>query len=489
MGNLRHLCHLRTGRESRNQFIIALISTLISLSSAPIALASDPVCPAELESEIGAIIDRPEFARSRWGISIANLESDEVLYGRDRDLFFIPASTVKLMTTAAALEELGPDYRIRTSIYSDDNETVYIVGRGDPSLTDIQLQELAKQLRDRGISQIETLVAEDGYFPGFIVNQNWEWEDVQAGYGAPVNGLILNQNSLDLMLWPEASVGRPLRVTWVRPEQGVGWEIDNRTRTVAPGDREFVEIGREFTRPVIRVAGQLRVGSEPEPVYASVVEPAANFLEGFKTILEREGIVVNTARIDTYSPPSKPEIAAVESPPLSELIKTVNLESNNVFTEAVLKTLGVQMPTTDATEAGLERVISNLTALGVDPGGYALADGSGLSRHNLVSPQTLIETLGGMADSPRAAIYRESLPVAGVSGTLKGRFRDSPAAGRVRAKTGTLTGVSALAGYVEPPDYSPLAFAIIVNQSNLRTGELRDAIDAIVLLLTRLQSC
>ena len=159
----------------------------------------------------------------------------------------------------------------------------------------------------------------------------------------------------------------------------------------------------------------------------------------------------------------------------------------------MLRTLGAKVGNTSVPnstdEMGLRAVKAALTELGVEPGGYVLADGSGLSRHNLVSPEAIAQTLRAMAQSPLASVYRSSLPVAGVSGTLRNRFRDSGAKGIVSAKTGTMSGVVALSGYLDAPNYKPLVFSIMVNQSDQPAATLRQAIDEIVLLLTRLHSC
>ncbi|VXD16724.1 conserved exported hypothetical protein [Planktothrix serta PCC 8927] len=467
-----------------------VFSCLISLFtiSQPVWGQTKKICPTELEPAINTIVNRPQFQQSRWGILIETLTSGTTLYNRDSQYYFIPASTVKLLTTATALQKLGANFRIRTSVYGDNQGNVYIVGRGDPSLTETQLKDLAQQLKNRGINQINQLIAVDGYFTGSPIQQSWQWEDIQAGYGAPINSLILNQNSLDLILSPQA-VGQPLKVTWVRPEQATGWTVENQTKTVSKNQPEFVDIGRDLSKPIIRVSGQLRVGAEPEPVYAAVVEPTDNFIQAFKQVLINSGIqVLQTSIAANFSYPPE-ELAFVESPTLAELIKTLNLESNNVYAESILRTLGVQNSRSDSVESGLKEIKLILTRLGVNPNSYQLVDGSGLSQNNLVSPLTLVQTLRMMAGSPLGELYRNSLPVAGISGTLKGRFRDTSAVGIVQAKTGTLTGVSSLAGYIFSPDYQPLVFSIIINQTNLSTQQLREAIDEIVLLLTQLKSC
>ncbi|OIP68012.1 MAG: D-alanyl-D-alanine carboxypeptidase/D-alanyl-D-alanine-endopeptidase [Oscillatoriales cyanobacterium CG2_30_40_61] len=471
-----------------------LFSSLISLLSLsqPVwgqtNLPATKICPRELEPAINAIANRPEFQQSRWGILIETLNKNITLYNRDSQHYFIPASTVKLLTTAAALQKLGANFRIRTSVYGDTQGNIYIVGRGDPSLTEIQLKNLAQQLKKKGINQINQLIAVDSYFTGSPIHPTWQWEDVQAGYGAPINSLILNQNSLDLKLAPQ-TVGQPLKVTWVRPEQSTGWRIENQTRTVKENEPEFVNIGRDLSQPIIRVSGQLRVNGEPEPVYAAVIEPTNNFIQQFQKILINSGIkVLETSIASNFSHPQE-ELAFVESPPLSELIKTTNLESNNVFAESLLRTLGTQNYQADSVESGLKEIKLILSKLGINSNGYQLFDGSGLSRNNLVTPLVLVQTLRMMAASSNAELYRNSLPIGGVSGTLKGRFKDNSAPGIIQAKTGTLTGVTSLSGYISPPDYQPLVFSITINQTNLSTQELRKAVDEIVLLLTQLKSC
>lgn len=472
---------------------IALLSFILTSASAAARAQTTPpgtICPAQLPGAIDAIASRPQFNRLRWGVAVQTATSATTLYSRDGERYFIPASTLKLLTSAAALQKLGPDYRIRTSVYGDGSGSVYIVGRGDPSLTITQLQDLAKQLKARGITQINRLIADDSYFRGSAVNPTWEWEDVQAGHGAPVNSLILNRNAMDLMYWPQ-NVGEPLRVTWVNPEEGNGWQVENNSITVAPNQREFVEIGRDFFRPIVRVGGQLRAGAEPEPMYVAIVRPAENFLQRFREVLQAEGIRVLQGSISASPPASQlTELAAVDSPPLAELIKELNLESDNVYAEALLKTLGARGQNSDALEAGLKELEIALTELGVDRQGYDLSDGSGLSRHNLVSPLALVETLRGMANSPRATVYQSSLPSAAVSGTLRRRFANSSAREIVLAKTGTLTGVSGLAGYVFAPNFNEvLVFAILANQSDLSSRVLRQAIDEIVVLLAGLDNC
>jgi len=464
---------------------------------------SEGICAAELPAKIDEIVNRREFERSRWGIKIATLSPNqpgETLYALEANKYFIPASTAKLLTTAAALEALDPNFRIRTSVYGTQNgnvASVRLVGRGDPSIAQPQLAALAKQLRDRGITQIDQLIAEDAYFQGAPINSNWEWEDVQAGYGTSVNSLIFNQNAIDLLLSPQ-KVGEPLQVTLLDSQERNKWQLENNSVTVDIGEAEFVEVGRDLRQTVIRVSGQLRVGSAPEPVYAAVVDPGDRFLAKFREALIAAGISVNKTQLSTQSLANSShnlstELAAIESPPLSELVKEVNQTSNNLYAEAILRHLGVSIPpnnrqkTDSSADAGLAVVTATLAQSGVNPDSYRLADGSGLSRHNLISPEALIQTLRVMAVSPRANLYRDSLPVRRLSNDVaSATLREQI---MVQAKSGGMSGISSLAGYITLPDYDPLVFAIILNNSDNSRTVVRQAINQIIDLLAMLRRC
>lgn len=470
----------------------------IGIAASTKASQAETICRADLPSEIEAIT-QPTFRRARWGILIQTLRADpETLYAQDAEKFFIPASNVKLLTTAAALTRLGANFRIRTSVYQiptlDQQVVLRVVGRGDPSLTDVQLQELAKQLRNRGVVQIHQLVADPSYFRGDAVNPTWEWEDIQAGYGAPVNSLILNQNAIGLTLVPQA-LNQPLQVQWDDPNQESQWQIVNRSKTVAATDPEFVEVGRDLSQPILLVQGQLRVGAASEPVAVSIPEPDQQFLNRFEQILQANQIRVDQSLIadsafDANQSTTSQEIAVVESPPLETLLREINQQSNNLYAEAVLRHLGIQQFPQQASslEAGINAVKTILSEIGVDPTGYELIDGSGLSRHNLVSPESLVQTLQGMAQSPNAAAYRDLLSTAGINGTLRNRFQNTSVEGKLRGKTGALSNTVSLSGYLDAPS-APMAVSILVNQTEQSLGEVQAAIDAIIQLLMQLGSC
>ncbi len=487
---------LKTLNQPLGVLLIFLTSQIgfssIAKAQTPVAptTTTKSICPTQLGTAIDAVINRPLFNRVRWGILVQPLSIGQTLYSRDAQKYFTPASNLKLLTTAAALQQLGANFRIRTSIYQNGNGVLSVVGRGDPSLTDTQLQTLAQQLKQKGITQIQRLIADDSYIQGDIVNPTWQWEDVQSDYGAPVNSFILNQNLFSIKLVPQA-VGKSLQVVWTDAGEARQWRIINQSVTVAQNQPSYINVTRELSGTVLRIQGQLTTNSEPSLIDLPVVDPNYYFLRRFRTALAAEKIPLRQILV-VNGGVNQEEIAYVESPPLAELLTETNLNSNNLYAEALLRALAVEKPrvkTQTSADVGLELVKASLTQLGVDPADYVLVDGSGLSRRNLVTPEAFVQTLRGIARTPAAYLYRASLPVAGKSGTLKGRFQNTSAEGIVQAKTGTLTGVVSLSGYMNAPKYEPLVFSIIVNQSEQPASVVRQAIDEVVVLLTQLQRC
>ncbi len=448
------------------------------------------ICPAQLSSAINTIINRPQFSRVRWGILVKTLSSENILYSQDAQKYFISASNMKLFTTAAALQKLGADFRIRTSIYDEGNGVLRVVGRGDPSFKNAQLTILSKQLYTQGIRQINQLIADDSYFQGEVVNSSWEWEDIQADYGAPVNSLIVNENASILTSLPQ-TIGQPLKIQWNDPTETYHWKVENNSVTTEADKPGFVQVNRDLKGQIIRINGQLAVNSQPDITGLAVFDPIANFIRQFRQNLAKEGITVKETVNSNLSKNDK-EIAAVESPPLAELLIETNVNSNNLYAEALLRSLAIKKPrekSQNTADIGLQVVRETLTQLGVAPEGYIIVDGSGLSRKNLTTPAALVQVLQGIGKSPQAEVFRDSLAIAAVNGTLKNRFLNTAAAGMVQAKTGSMTGISALSGYMNAPNYEPLVFSIIVNQSEQPGKVMRTAIDEIVVLLSELKQC
>jgi serine-type D-Ala-D-Ala carboxypeptidase/endopeptidase (penicillin-binding protein 4) len=446
------------------------------------------ICPAQLPAKIDRIIAQPQFDRSRWGILIQPLgtskKTQSALYDRASKDFFLPASSAKLFTTAASLLKLGSGDRIRTSIVGTPDR-LRLVGQGDPTMGDSQLQSLVQQLKKQNIQTIGQLTLDDRAFGDDPVNPTWEWGDMQEGDAPFVNSLILNGNATKLTLTPQ-QLGKPLRVQWQNPADIAGWTIDNRTQTVGKDQPEFTSITRDVSQPILHITGHLKAGGTPESLDIAAPNPAQIWRDRLSTQLRQANITVKNISLlvdrSTVVPLDTGKVLAfVESPPLLELINETHRSSNNLYAEAMLKRLGA-----GTTEGGIKVVQTILSQHGVEAQGYQLVDGAGLSRQNLVSPVALVQVLQAMNGQDD---YRRSLPVAGQTGTLRNRFQNTPAQGIVQAKTGTVTNVSALAGYITPPQYPPLVFSILLNQSIATPAIQRAAIDEIVLLLTQLKSC
>ncbi|MFM7544984.1 MAG: D-alanyl-D-alanine carboxypeptidase/D-alanyl-D-alanine-endopeptidase [Synechococcales cyanobacterium] len=467
--------------------------------------SSSPLCLSQLEPAIAAIMNRPHLSRSRWGIFIQTLPNNgaaSTLYSHESTRFFIPASTIKLLTSAAALTRLGGEFRIRTSVYREPSPRnqlwLRLVGRGDPTMTDRQLDQFAREvgnkLRNQGIDQIDRFVIDDQYFQGDSVHPTWEWEDTQLDTGAPVTSLILNQNALGITLTP-TQLGQPLRLSWNDQGTAPQWQINNQSITVSPSQPESIHLHRN-NQGVLSIRGQLHGGSEPYRVGIAVVNATKTFVTRLHQQLVSQRL--NVKQIVTATTPlssTAMELASIDSAPLSTILEEVNHYSNNLYAEVLLRIMGVQYAlqtrqiNSDSASLGLAAVRQTLTQMGVDPESYEQSDGSGLSRRNLVSPEAIVQTLQAAYRTTTGDLFRSTLPVAGVTGTLRNRFRHTDAAGIMVAKTGFLEGVAALAGYITPAHYPPLAFSIIINQSNQPPLTLRQAIDDMVILLTRLQLC
>lgn len=444
-------------------------------------------CSNNLKSEIEAIINREEFQRSRWGILI---QTEEItLYSHNASQYFIPASNVKLLTTAAALHKLSPNFQITTSFTATGTvpnlTSLRVIGRGDPTITTDKLKEVAKQLKQLGVNHIEELIIEDGYFQEAAIHANWEWEDVYSYWGVAVNSLILNENAVTLTLFPQ-NPGEPLQFYWSDPLAASQWRIKNTTITAPEGTEYGVEIKGFLGDYHLEITGELAQDAQPDIWSLAVRNPAQYFANSFRLLLSLEGITINSTTITTNSS-DKPgeEFTVVTSPTLEVLVKKTNEESNNLFAETLRHILGNETQE----EKGVEAIKQSLTELGVNPDSYVLVDGSGLSRHNLVSPEALVQTLSLMAKTSVGKIYQESLPLAGETGTLHRRFLNTSVAGNLRAKTGTLTGVSALSGYLSLPNSPPIIFSIILNHSPESVKLQRQALDEIVLLLIELNKC
>jgi PBP4 family serine-type D-alanyl-D-alanine carboxypeptidase len=452
--------------------------------------------PASVRRAIEGAFERPAFASAWWAAEVRSLASRRVLYERNAGKNMTPASTMKLLTTAAALDAFGPDARLRTSVETAGRldgwgrvlGDVFLVGRGDPLLARpgpdgrTAFDVLADALRDAGVKRIEgRLVGHDGLFADRR-GEDWEWSDLVWCYGAEVSALSWNDNCADLEVSAGERVGEPARVE--RAPETDHYSVVSSASTGPAGVEPELRLERELGSNRIRLSGTLPLGGATEELRVAVEDPALYAATVFVEMLGARGIRVAQGAASSADPlpPGARVLAGSDSPALAEILKSINKDSQNLHTELLLRLLGARLKGEGGVSAGREALAAFLERLGLGAGA-ALRDGSGLSRTDLVRPRDLVGLLVAMDRHPHAAWFRDSLAIAGVDGTLEHRMRGTPAEGRVLAKTGTLRQTHALAGYLTTRSGARLAFSIVVNHHTAAARDATQAIDAVMAAL------
>jgi D-alanyl-D-alanine carboxypeptidase/D-alanyl-D-alanine-endopeptidase (penicillin-binding protein 4) len=379
-----------------------------------------------------------------------------------------------------------------------------VYGRGDPGFQvaaaggdwDRAFAPLVEVVRRAGVRRVDgDLVADESCFRGPAVGSGWEYDDLGYYYGAGVSALSLNDNAVDVVVRPGDAAGRPA-VAFLFPSTR-HLKVINRAVTGTRGARREIEVSRQPDGDEVIVSGLMPLGSGPVTESVSVPRPAAWFGEEFRGALARAGVVVRgPVRLQTV--PDVADVAAVGDPlvelgscdsaPLRELLPRMLKPSQNLHAQLLFWRAGLA----DAPPAGLTSEAAGARALqaflaraGVDPDEARFEEGSGLSRHNVVTPRAIVKLLAYMSRHPHAAVFRDALPVAGVDGSIRNRMRGTPAEGNLRAKTGTLDMVYTLSGYVTPGGGEPLVFSLMLNQYTGATTERpgRAELDELAVLL------
>jgi D-alanyl-D-alanine carboxypeptidase/D-alanyl-D-alanine-endopeptidase (penicillin-binding protein 4) len=466
---------------------------LLILTTAASA-AADP-SKGRLKKALDRIVERPGLAHAFWGIEVRSLRTGRTLYERNADKGFRPASTLKLVTTAAALDALGPEARLRTTVETAGRldglgrilGDVFLVGRGDPSLSGrfdegaptAAFEAMADGLVAVGVRRIEgRLVGHEGAFPGERRGADWDWEDLVWGYGAEVSALSFNDNVVHVTLVPGERPGEPAVLDVVPRTPFV--PVVSTVVTTAAGLEEEIVLAKPPGSNRVFLSGTLPLGGFWEGEVA-VEDPARFAATVFREVLAGKGILVigETTTSSDPLPAGARALVAHDGVSMERLIGEINKESQNLHAEMLLRVLGGRMAGEGTAEKGHEAVDGFLDSLEAPHGGWGLRDGSGLSRTNIVTPRGLAALLVAMDRHPQAAVFRESLAVAGVDGTLEERMRGTPAEGRVVGKTGTLRRVNGLAGYVTTVRGERLAFVLLVNNQVDLSGAAKAAIDDI----------
>ena len=446
-------------------------------------------CSQTIASQIESIINSPQLARSHWGILVKDLDSQITVYSLNANKYFIPASNAKLLTTAAALIKLGSNFRIYTPMYAVGNspniKKLIFKGKGDPTISTQSLQNLVAQLKQQGVKKIEQLIIDNSYFSKPGINPTWEWSDLYSYYATSASSVVLNNNAVTLTLLPQKP-DKPIKLVWSDNFAARQWQVENKAITTTKDNPYDVEINSILGKSVLQISGTLPADYKEDVWDLAIVDPAHYFLESLRHLLWLEGITVTRGLVIDRSlqSSSATEIANIISPPLSSILEEINQESNNLYAENLLQILAKQLKVED-----IDRVFEQvLSPLGIDSDSYSLVDGSGLSRHNLITPTALVKILTVMASNHASTSYFNSLAVAGVNGTLENRFVNGNLSGNVIAKTGTLSGVSGLSGYLKLPNKN-LVFSILANNSTQSSRNLRQAIERIVVILSQEKNC
>lgn len=443
---------------------------------------------SELRSALASAVGTG-WRDATWGIAAVSLDTGDTLFALEPDRPLAPASNAKLLTSAAALQVLGPEYRFRTYLMTDGEVVdgvlqgdLILYGTGDPGISDRYFrrkdevfQRLIDQLEALGIHSVAgDLVGDASFLSGPLRPEGWDARDLNDHFAAAVSALSFNENVVSFRVVPGA-VGEAPAVHTIPDHSGL--DVLNNARTGARGARVRVHILRDEPLAPVRVEGQIASGSRDVWREMTVSVPAHFAASVFRATLEGRGIalggsirVVDDAQESTLGRLHAPAVgrrgarvlARHVSEPLREYLEVVNKQSNNLFAELVFRTLGRTVEGVGTPEAGARAVRRALAHLGVDMRGVVLVDGSGLSAENRVSALTFVSVMDRMAASAQWETFWASLPEAGQRGGL-GRMYNTAAAGNLRAKTGTIEGVSALSGLVRTRDGERVAFSLLVN--------------------------
>jgi D-alanyl-D-alanine carboxypeptidase/D-alanyl-D-alanine-endopeptidase (penicillin-binding protein 4) len=491
---------------------LAVAACALPAEPAPLAAAKEQI-PRHLRSgiapfrrRVAAVLAGPEARRASWGVVVADAATGRTLYALNADRYFLPASNAKLFTAALALATLGPDYRFRTTLETSAtvdaggvlHGDLVLVGRGDPDLSnrvfpfvekeqfegppERALAELADQAVGRGIRRISgDVVADTSYFTDGPYPPGWTLDDLVAHYGAAVSAIAVNDNALEIKIVPGAAPGQPASFT-VAPWPGP-YQFTNEITTVAPGAEPQLSVRRDPGSLAITLSGAVPLRAAQEKVELGMDRPAEYAAALLEHLLVARGVRIDgTARVERAPAPlAAPRTVLAEhlSPPLSQEIRFLLKTSENLHAEMVLRACARVATGVGSTEAGLKLERQFLEKIGIRPEEVRLEDGSGLSRYDLVTPEAVVALLRAAAGESWGAIFRDALPVAGEDGTLAERMKESPARGRIAAKTGSLDHAHALSGYATTLSGDRLIFAIFVNNEAAHGREATGPLDAI----------
>ncbi|OGU77426.1 MAG: D-alanyl-D-alanine carboxypeptidase/D-alanyl-D-alanine-endopeptidase [Ignavibacteria bacterium RBG_16_34_14] len=436
----------------------------------------------EFWTQMDDIFNDPNFSNANWGVLIQSLETGEYFYRRNEDKLFHPASNMKLFTTAAGLILLGSEYKFSTSVFMNGTMdgsilkgNLIIQGGGDPTISgrfyngDVYkvFNNWADSLLAFGIDEIEgNIIGDDNLFDDVGLGSGWSWDYETYWFSAPSGAISFNDNCVDLVV----SVDTVTNQAKIKISPDTKYvTLVNDLSVVSKDTTALIDVYRERGTNIINIFGTVRAGRDSIKTYATVNNPTQYAMVVLKEVLERKGIKVKGYAVDIDDVEGSIDFSKMEqlfvnySLPLKDIIKVINKSSQNFFAEQLLKIIGLEEEGYGTVENGVKAVSGVLNEMGINPESLVMVDGSGLSRLDLVSPRHVVNILNFMYKSNYYIPFFNSLPIAGIDGSLGTRMKGTRAENQVRAKTGYLAYVRSLSGYAYTGDNEPIAFSIIAN--------------------------
>jgi len=438
-------------------FSLFFISGLFQ-SCAPTLPNIEQIGKRRFQNKISSLITTSDI-RAQIGIEIRSLRTNKTYYGLNKDQLLTPASNMKILTSASALHFLGPHFQFQTSI-SQNGQNLWLVGGGDPDLSLKDLDSLADLVSQKMVT-VDTLFLDASKFDDFQYGKGWMWDEGSWEYSAPIGALNANQNCVEFIYQP-GKTGEPVRIQTSPQTDYI--HIKNESITVNDTiDFEPFSIERDWVNQTnsFLISGELLQYTSKDTVTRNITNPTQFTGTIFKEMLESKGVKVH--QLFTGKHPSLTPTFTHDSDSLFRLIQDTMHDSDNLTAEILVKTMGAAESRSAAWGMGIDSMKSLLaTHVNIDTSALKIADGSGLSRYNLLSPSQIVDVLAGMFYHEQGECFIKSFPVGGAKeSTLEYRLKNTN--GNILAKTGSISGVSTLSGYAFSPKYGPLAFSIMMN--------------------------
>ena len=458
-----------------------------------------------------ALLAAAPASKGEWGLLIIDGETGETLYELNADKYFVPASNMKLFTTALALAKLGPDYRFHTTLETHGTVSpvgvlagdLILLGRGDPNLSNRKfpynlkeefdgapekvLAELADALVAKGVREVSgDVVGDDSYFPREPYPNGWEIDDMVWEYGSAVSAIVVDDNTVTLTLTTADSAGAPVQaiVAPATPD----FVVQNNVVTSAAETKSDLTVTREPNSKIVVIRGSMPAHSAPRKLVLAIHDPAEHAAALLTRLLEERGVkVVGTARAmhiaEAAGAAPRALLAERVSVPLGDSVKLVNKISQNLHTEMLLRAAARNTAVWNTPDDLMKFPADFYIAAGIAPGDVIQTDGSGLSRHDMVTPRAIVALLKYAQGQPWFAAYFASLPVAGIDGTLETLMKNTPSAGHIHAKTGSVEHVRTRSGFADTSSGRRLIFSFLSNNQAGKNREASDALDGLCLAM------